>query len=244
MKRFWNARADEDAFYFVDNRLTYGEPDQETFWRGGDKVLEEILDRLDARIRPEDEIVDIGCGIGRMTRALAARGAGVRAIDVSERMLELAREHNPSLDNVEWLLGDGHSLRPIADGSVDVCHSHVVFQHIPDPEVTLGYVREMGRVLRPGGWAAFQVSNAPDLHRHRPILSRARAWVAGMAGRAPRGQAHPAWRGSAIDLARLERVAGEAGMRVERVIGRGTQFCFVLLRRQPAAPTAERYTAS
>jgi hypothetical protein len=98
----------------------------------------------------------------------------------------------------------------------------------------------MGRVLRPGGWAAFQVSDAPEVHRRRSALPKIRAWLAGLAGRAPRGQAHPAWRGSAVDLDRLERVASGAGMGVERVIGRGTQFCFVLLRRQAMAPVAER----
>lgn len=68
-------------------------------------------------------------------------------------MLELAREHNPALDAVEWIHGDGTSLEPLADASADACFSQVVFQHIPDPEITLGYVAEMGRVLRPGGSA-------------------------------------------------------------------------------------------
>ena len=56
--------------------------------------------------------------------------------------------------------------------SVDGCFSHVVFQHIPDPPITLNYVREMGRVLRPGGWALFQVSNDPTIHQ--PPGGRAR----------------------------------------------------------------------
>ncbi|MGH2955328.1 MAG: class I SAM-dependent methyltransferase [Solirubrobacterales bacterium] len=240
MKRYWDARADEDPFYFVDNRLAYGDPDVEAFWRGGDELLERILGMLEVEIEADDEIVDIGCGVGRMTRVLAARGASVRAIDVSERMLELAREHNANLDGVEWLLGDGHSLKPIADASADVCHSHVVFQHIPDPEVTLGYVREIGRVLRAGGWAAFQVSNAPTVHRRSAGLARLRGLLASLVGRAPRGQSHPAWRGSAVDLDEVRRVAEEAGMEVERVVGAGTQFCFVLVRRRSGAASATR----
>jgi SAM-dependent methyltransferase len=238
MKDYWDARADEDAFYFVDNRLEYGDPDLERFWAGGPELLDTILGALGVVVEPADEIVEIGCGVGRMTRPLAARGASVRAVDVSERMLELAREHNPQLANVEWILGDGAGLAGIADASADGCFSHVVFQHIPDPAITLGYVREMGRVLRPGGWSAFQVSDAPEVHRAPSPLARVRGRLSSLAGRGPRGQAHAAWRGSAIDLDALERAARESGMEIGRVTGEGTQFCFVLLRRSGAQDAA------
>lgn len=238
MKDYWDARAEEDAFYFVDNGRDYRDPDLARFWGDAPELLDTILDMLEVRLEPADEIVEIGCGVGRMTRPLAARGRSVRALDVSERMLALAREHNPQLDNVEWILGDGSSLAPIAAASADACFSHVVFQHIPDPELTLGYVREMGRVLRPGGWSGFQISNQPEIHRPPSAWRRARAWLSAQRGRAPRGQAHPAWRGSAVDLDRLAAVAQESGLAVERVVGEGTQFCFVLLRRQAAASAA------
>jgi len=91
---------------------------------------------------------------------------------LSPRMIELAREHNPGLASVEWIVGDGSSLTGIEDGSADVCISHVVLQHIPDPSVSLGYIREMGRVLRPGGWALFQFSNRPWAHRRRLLPTR------------------------------------------------------------------------
>jgi SAM-dependent methyltransferase len=235
MRDFWDERAAEDAFYFVDNRLTYGDPDTDEFWRDGERLVDEILGLLGLELRPGDELVEIGCGIGRLTRPLAARCRSVRALDVSPRMLELARAHNPELANVEWLLGDGSTLRPIADRSADACFSHVVFQHLPTPALALAYVREMGRVLRPGGWAGFQLSNAPEIHRRPPAARRARAWLAAARGRGPRGLAHAAWRGSAVDLAEVERAAAGAGLELERTVGGGTQFCFVRLRAQPAA---------
>jgi len=237
MRDYWDARADENPFYFVDNRLAYAEPDAERFWAGGRELLDLILEQLGVRIESGDEIVEIGCGVGRMTRPLAAAAASVRALDVSGRMLALARELNPDLANVEWILGDGRSLAPIADASADVCFSHVVFQHIPDPEITLGYVREMGRALRTRGWAAFQVSNAPEIHVRPSAAARARTWLRSVGGRSPRGQSHPAWRGSAVDLDRLGQVAADAGLEVERVVGAGTQFCLLLLRagQRPSA---------
>jgi SAM-dependent methyltransferase len=235
MGKFWNARAEEDAFYFVDNRLKFGDGDAERFWADGQVVVDGMLGELGVAVAPGDRVVEIGCGVGRLTRVLSARAAHVRALDVSERMLALAAEHNPELPNVEWVLGDGFSLDGLDDGSADAFLSFVVFQHIPDPGVTLNYVREMGRVLGPGGWSAFQISNAPDVHRRtslsRRLLARARARF----GTGPTGQDHAAWRGSSVELSDLRSVAAEAGMSVERTAGEGTQFCLVLLRRHGGA---------
>ena len=233
MRRFWDRRARENAFFFVDSRLDYSDPgaDLDWFWEEGERYLDETLGQLGASLGSEDDAIDIGCGVGRFTRALAARARTVRALDVSPRMLELAREHNGHLENVEWIEGDGTTLAPIPDRSADACFSHVVFQHIPDPEITYGYVREMGRVLRPGGWAVFQVSNDPGVHSREHRGSRLRALL----GRAPKGQDDPRWRGSAVDLDRLARAAADGGCRVQRTENAGSQFCVVALRRAEAA---------
>jgi SAM-dependent methyltransferase len=237
MRRFWDRRAREDAFHFVDSRLPYRHPDQERFWSEGEKDLATLLDLAGVAVEPGARVLEIGCGLGRLTRGLSARARDVVALDVSAEMLARAERLNAELENVTWLLGDGTTLAGVADASVDACVSHVVFQHIPDPGVTLGYVAEMGRVLRPGGWAAFQVSNDPRVHRaaaHGSIPRRLLRRVRASAGRAPRGVDDPAWLGSAIDLGELERVAGVAGLRVESVHGAGTQFCVVRLRRAGA----------
>ena len=183
MGEFWDARAREDAMYFVDDRMRYGAADQETFWAGGHEAVELILGELGVSLSGHETVVEIGCGIGRITRALATRAARVLALDVSEQMLARAREHNPDLATVSWLLGSGSDLTGIADGEADACFSHVVFQHIPDPAITLGYVREMGRVLTPGGWSAFGVSNLPAVHR--PRARRLRDAVAAGSGAPP-----------------------------------------------------------
>jgi SAM-dependent methyltransferase len=229
MERFWDARAREDAYYFVDSRLEYGSPDEQAFWAGGEEALDKLIAAVGApRIDPGDVVVDIGCGLGRLTRPLAQRAGRVIAIDVSSEMLERARLLNEHLDNVEWMHGDGESLRPVADASVDACISHVVFRHIPDPAITLGYIREIGRVLRPGGFAAFELSNKREPHVHRSS-GRLRA-LAALVGRAPRGVRDRAWVGSYVELDDLRRTADEAGADVTRVVGEGSDFCAVLLK--------------
>jgi SAM-dependent methyltransferase len=229
MERFWDARAREDPFYFVDSRLTYSAPDEEAFWAGGEQALGALLGGLGVEIPTGGVILDLGCGLGRLTRPLARGAERVIGLDVSEQMLARARQLNAHLENVEWLHGDGQSLRPIPDASVDVCISHVVFRHIPDPGITLGYIREMGRVLRPGGFAAFELSNDPRAHRHRRVGMRGR--LARLLGRAPRGQEHEAWLGTHVELGAIRQSAGEAGLTLEKTVGDGTEFCGVLLRR-------------
>jgi len=69
------------------------------------------------------------------------------------------------------------------------------------------------------------------------VLSARRLLRRGSDG--PRGQHHPAWLGSAVDLDELRQTAAAAGLDVERVEGAGTQFCLVMLRRvQPEVPSA------
>jgi len=231
MGRFWDERARENAFYFVDDRLDYNDTDVERFWSDGLKDLDRLLDTAGASIDPGDTVVDIGCGIGRLTRAALERGAArVLGVDVSSEMIARARTLNAHLPGAEFHHGDGRRLTGLADGIADACISHVVFQHIPDPEVTLGYVREMGRVLRPGGWAAFQVSNDPSIHQ--PRSTGFAGPLRRLIGREPRGRSAPAWLGSAVDLADLRAAADEALLNTERVAGEGTQFCCVVLRRR------------
>lgn len=232
MRKYWDARAKEDALFFVDNRLAYRGSDRDLFWAGGEESVCRTAEWFGVEVAPSDDVVEIGCGVGRITRALAARARSVRALDVSAEMLAEARSHNPMLENVQWILGDGISLSPIADASADACYSEVVFQHIPDPAVTLGYVAEMCRVLRPGGWAAFQISNDPGIHRQRPLGERIRGGARAVLGRGPRGQAHPAWLGSAVEIDALTGQAGASGAGLEAVVGEGTQYCWVLLRKR------------
>jgi SAM-dependent methyltransferase len=224
MGRFWDARAKEDAFYFVDNTGAYRDADVDRFWAEGRRNLDTVLELVGAAVQPDDTVLDIGCGVGRLTRVLAERGRHVHAIDVSAEMLAQARELNAHLDNVSWHQGDGTTLRPIENAGIDAVVSHVVFQHIPDPQVTLGYVREIGRVLRPGGWAAFQISNDPSIHRPKVA---AKEKLKAAVGRAPKGQDEPQWLGSAVDLGDLRAAAADGGLEVAQVAGEGTQFCYV-----------------
>ena len=235
MRRFWDARAREDAFHFVDNREPYKAADEERFWREGEHDLDTLLGMVDVTVRQDDLVLDIGCGIGRLTRVLARRAAHVIALDVSPEMLRRAQEHNQHLNNVTWLLGDGESLTGVVDASRGGAVSHVVFQHIPDSRVTLGYVEEIGRVLKPGAWAVFGLSTDPKVHQppaDKPGGSSRRELLRSLVGREPRGQSAPEWLGAPVPLDALGAAATGAGLTLERIEGSGTPDTVVLARRE------------
>ncbi|MBA2505095.1 MAG: class I SAM-dependent methyltransferase [Thermoleophilaceae bacterium] len=229
MGRFWDERAAENALYFIDNNASYEDTDEERFWAGGRTTLDKFLELSGVDLPAGGVAVEIGCGVGRLTRPLAERTAFVHAVDVSERMLALARDRHAELENVEWIHGDGTSLAGVGDGVADVCISQIVFQHIPDPAITLGYVREIGRVLADGGVAGFQVSNDPKIHA-MPFRERMKMKLR---RHGPRGQGDAPWLGSAVELDDLRTAAAEGGMDIENVYGEGTQFCLVRTRRLP-----------
>src|SRR4051794_8566326 len=231
MGRFWDERAKENALYFVDSRLDYNATDADRFWADGLDTFDKVLEIGGTRVQQGDTVVDIGCGVGRLSRAAVERGAGrVIGVDVSAEMVRQAQELNAGFPTIEFHHGDGQHLTGVPDAVADAVVSHVVFQHIPDPQITLGYVREMGRVLKPGGWAVFQVSNDPAIHQAKPTgLSGA---IRRMLGREPKGRDNAAWLGSAIDLDELQATANDADMDVEHIEGAGTQFCIVRLRRR------------
>ena len=237
MRRFWDARAKEDALHFADGTHPYGEPDEVAFWRGGETAVTAVLDAVGQTVAAGERVVEIGCGVGRLTRPLARRAAHVDALDVSGEMLEVARARHSDLENVTWRLGDGATLEPVPDASVDGVFSHVVFPHLPSPAYAYGYVEEMGRVLRPEGWAVFHVSDDPARHRLEedggPGAPRRRDVAR---GRAPRGRDDPAWRGSAVDLSTLHAVALECGLVIESIEGSGSARCLVRAVREFDVP--------
>ena len=104
-------------------------------------------------LRPGDKVLDVACGTGVVAITARRAGATVTGLDLTPKLLERARENAEiaGLKDIEWREGDAEAL-PFKDGTFDVVLSQ--FGHIfaPRPDVT---IREMLRVLKPGGRIAF-----------------------------------------------------------------------------------------
>ncbi len=229
MSEFWDARARENAMFFTHSVMDYSEPDEAAYWGSGEDTLARTLGPFGREIGRDDVVVEIGCGIGRITRPLAARARRVIGVDVSPEMVSRGRLALADLSNVELRVGNGRDLAGVADGIADVVYSFITFQHIPDPEVTCTYVREMGRVLRPGGWAVFQVSEQPAVHRadSHPGDRGVRATVDRARGRRPQGTLAPEWLGSAVPRERLLAALADGGLELVGTVGDDTLYCMV-----------------
>jgi ubiquinone/menaquinone biosynthesis C-methylase UbiE len=130
-------------------------PDPEAFEVAGRREAEETLGPL---IRPGDAVLDLGCGIGRVARYVAPLCRELWAVDVSETMLGLARSRLADIPNVRFVLGNGTSLPEVPSAGIDFAYSILTLQHV-EREHAFMLLRELRRVLRPGGTAYITFPN-------------------------------------------------------------------------------------
>ncbi len=131
--------------------------DAEEFFETGERDVAELMAYLGTKGLPLRHVraLDFGCGVGRLTQALANSFAGVDGVDVSARMIELARARDRSGGRCRFSVNPRPDLRLFADGAFDLVVSLLVLQHIPPP-FSEAYVAEFGRVAAPGGALLFQ----------------------------------------------------------------------------------------
>jgi SAM-dependent methyltransferase len=153
-------------------------------------LIADVLERL---MPARGVLLEIGPGAGRWSGALLARATRLILVDVSPRPLELCRAALAPAANVDYILSGGCDLPGVADASVDAVWSFDVFVHVA-PVDQAGYLREIARVLRPGGLAVIHHADG----RNR--------------GRAPSRQG---WR-APMSRGLFGRLAGDAGLAIER----------------------------
>ena len=160
MRSDWDARAKENARYYVAT-LKDDWTDEEFFASGEQTVSEEILTDMvnicQGKDPKEMRVIEIGCGAGRITRALARLFGEVHGVDVSGEMVEQARKALAKTPNASVYQNNGMDLSVLPEGPYDFAFSTIVFQHIPSRDVIYNYVREVNRLLRPGALFKFQV---------------------------------------------------------------------------------------
>jgi SAM-dependent methyltransferase len=142
--------------------------------------------RVNALLRPEDVVVDIGCGraqhredpvaLRRNLKILRGKCRRVIGIDVDPN----ARE-NPFLDEFQ-LIPDQSADFPLPDSIADLCVSDYVLEHVRDPERFLG---ECNRILKPGGYLCIRTTNVTSYVGLAALLTpnRLHARVVGWAQR-------------------------------------------------------------
>lgn len=102
-------------------------------------------------------VVDVGCGGGILAESMAAKGATVTGIDLSEKALKVARLHQlESGVQVDYRLIAAESLAEEAPDSFDVVTCMEMLEHVPDPVSILAACQ---RMVKPGGWVFLSTLN-------------------------------------------------------------------------------------
>jgi SAM-dependent methyltransferase len=181
-KECWNtlSRSENDA-----KRAIGGSAEEKTFVESAHftvSILREFL-----CIGPDDVVLEIGAGVGRVGSMLAPLCREWIGTDVSDKMIGHMKRRLGKLNNVRAISTNGFDLRQIKSESIDAVYCTVVFMHLDDWE-RYGYIAEGFRVLKPGGrmlvdnvdlltdegWAFFETvrSMSPSDRPRPPHVSR------------------------------------------------------------------------
>jgi SAM-dependent methyltransferase len=160
-KRDWEELADLDPLWAVltEPEARFGNWDLTEFFQTGDKEIDQIMGVAEALGKPLEKrrALDFGCGVGRLTRALAHFFDRVDGVDISQGMISKAADLNKSFSTCHFHLNSRFDLRLFDDAEFDLVCSKIVLQHLPDKKLIESYLQEFVRVLRPGGLLVFQL---------------------------------------------------------------------------------------
>jgi SAM-dependent methyltransferase len=184
LRSTWNAFGERDPMWAIltDAEKRGGRWNREEFFATGRAQVEALRTELATLGVPLAfrRALDVGCGIGRVTQALAALYDEVEGVDIAPSMIQRAEaENGVGSSRVRYRVVEGTDLSHIPDDTIDLVWSFIVLQHMPRA-FAFSYVREFVRVLSPEGVAVFQLPNRP---------ATARAWIRHLLQRLP----HELW---------------------------------------------------
>jgi SAM-dependent methyltransferase len=144
-KALWNSvSVSEDAA----KTAVCGDVDEEMYRKTGQATVSMLQNCVG--IRPDDIILEIGAGVGRVGAFLAPLCREWIGIDVSENMIKHMKRRLAGFTNVRIMETNGFDLRVVDDESIDVVYCTVVFMHLEQWD-RYNYISEGFRILKPGG---------------------------------------------------------------------------------------------
>jgi ubiquinone/menaquinone biosynthesis C-methylase UbiE len=215
MKEDWNARARQNARWFINtahDRQAENEFDQTGRIEVQNLVRADLALLTQRRDPHHLRLLEIGCGIGRMTRPLAEIFGEVYAIDVSGEMIVRGRRRLGDCTNVIFSETNGVDFHLFADRFFDVIFCAYVYQHVPMADVIRANLTDAYRVLRPGGVFKFQTN--------------------GVTNEIFRGLTKDTWMGEAFEEHAIRSLARELDAQMISLSGAGSQYCWTVWRRR------------
>jgi SAM-dependent methyltransferase len=213
MKHDWDSRARENAKWYI-NCCAWNQSDEEFDSSGQGEVEKLILtDPLLVKGPPfkSRRFLEIGCGIGRMTKPIARTFGEVYAVDVSAEMIRQARIRLKGFKNVFLHASNGLDFPMLPCNYFDIIFAAYVFQHVPSQDVIFSNILDACRVLKPGGLLKFQTC-AITLPERRSIQK-------------------DTWAGVEFPESSIRQAARDAGVYLINILGVETQYCWSVFRK-------------
>jgi ubiquinone/menaquinone biosynthesis C-methylase UbiE len=178
LQRNWEGLAQTDPLWAIctDSAKRNNQWTREEFFATGRREIEAVFAyaaRTGISIDRTLPALDFGCGVGRLTRALAKYFPECCGVDISGTMINLARELNCEFPHCHFLVNEHARLKSLPDNYFGFIYTSLVLQHIAEP-CSHEYLAELMRVLTPGGALIFQV---PE-RLHAKLLTRVRTRLA------------------------------------------------------------------
>ena len=175
-RREWDEIGRLDGLWAIlsDPTKRHGRWDLDEFLATGQREVDAVLETGRRWSLPERRVhaLDFGCGVGRLTRALAAHFESATGVDISEVMVSRARALHADRPTCTFRVLDDGGLTAFADRSFDCIYSRIVLQHIADRRFTQGVLREFVRLVADDGLLVFQLPASLPLRRRLQVRPR------------------------------------------------------------------------
>jgi len=163
-RRHWEALGRSDPFRAILSRDDAGDDqwDIDEFFATGETEIIGMMAHLAALgIEPDrSRALDFGCGVGRLTQALARRFDDVWGVDIAPSMIDLARRYDRYPGRCHFAVNARPDLRMFDSDRFGLIYSSIVLQHV-ESRYQMRYLSEFLRVLSPGGVLVFQLPSTP-----------------------------------------------------------------------------------
>lgn len=162
LKTNWDAMGRDDPLFAIASwaEKKGNKWDLEEFLQTGLDEIEQVVACLERLGVPaaarQGRALDFGCGVGRLTQALALHFDSVTGVDIAASMIDMAREINRHGEKCKYVLNDTNNLSQFSDASFDFIYSNITLQHM-EPRYARVYIREFVRLLDTSGVLLFQL---------------------------------------------------------------------------------------
>jgi ubiquinone/menaquinone biosynthesis C-methylase UbiE len=173
LRDVWNDLAEQDALHAIltDPSKRQGKWDIADFMATGVAEIDTVTNHL-AQIgylpNAKGSALDFGCGVGRLTQALAQRFSSCVGIDISQHMIQEADALN-RYAHCRYITSSDPVI-PFHDASFTFIYSNIVLQHMPQ-RFSVGYLKEFVRVLAPGGVLVFGVQDSFSIRKIASLIT-------------------------------------------------------------------------